>query len=67
MQNLVKTDLEKLGCKNVIINDNEIKAHFKELKGFEISRLNFINSQGGVTSVEIKRSGTGLTVIVKVN
>lgn len=66
MQNLVKTDLENLGCENVIVKGKKVKAHFKVIKSYELSRLHFILTQRGIVSVELKRSGTGITVLVEI-
>lgn len=65
----VKNTLEIAFGKKVKVDGNTAKVHLKELDGVGIYQLNAFNLERfkQVEDVRVKRSGTGLTVIVTVN
>ena len=52
---------------NVPSKDGVVKIHTKLIQGVDLEMLDTIWSLPKVESLDIKRSGTGLTVIVTVN
>lgn len=67
MQNLVKNSLELIFQTKATILGNIIKIHSKNIDSTAFIELNNIYKQRGVTTIDIKRSGTGLTIIVTVS
>lgn len=66
MQN-VKTRLETITGKKVIIGDRLLKTHVQKLDHIDIYNLdqfNNVDQYPNVKDILIKRSGTGLTIII---
>lgn len=65
----VKTRLEiAFGKKVKIVNEKTLRVHVSSLDAVSIYQLGLIQTDFGdeLTDMEIKRSGTGLTILVKV-
>jgi len=65
MQELVKGTLEELFGLTIQVNDKTLKVHVKVLNGNDIWNLTDIYSNRGVKEIILKRSGTGITIIVE--
>lgn len=66
MQKLVKNSLESLFGTSASISDKIIKIHTKIVSSKQLSDLFYLKIERGINSVTLKRSGTGITVIVEI-
>lgn len=63
MQNVILI-LEGVAGK-VTQNGNLLKAHTKELTGSQLSTLSELHFSPNILDVKVKRSGTGITILVE--
>jgi len=64
---VIAGELERIFGKKAQVLRNKIKIHIPTLNGAEIVLISKLYFLQGVSDLKIKRSGGGVTVIIKVN